>query len=249
MTQCVTSKTNPTVQHVRKLMTQRKYRYDCRAFVADGTKLVGEALRYGAGVELLLLQQGVDYPVPEGVRTLILSQAVMGDLSRMETPQGVMAVCRMPETAPDLTVAPGCLILDGLQDPGNLGTILRTADALEVPVYLSDGCADPYSEKTVRAAMGAVFRSPPVQARQQDLLRACREAGIPVCVTALSERAEDIRRLPLQDCAVVIGSEGRGAGPFWRREAEMEGIIPMSAHCESLNAAVAAAIVMWQMKR
>ena len=248
MAECITSKTNPTVQHVRKLMTQRKYRYDCRAFVADGTKLVDEALRFGVGVETVLLQQGVEFSAPEGVRLVTLSEAVMRDLSRMDTPQGVMAVCRMPAPRP-LRLAPGCLILDGLQDPGNLGTILRTADALEVPVYLSDGCADPYSEKTVRSAMGAVFRSPPVQAGQQELLSACRSAGLPVCVTALSERAADLRKLPLQDCAVVIGSEGRGAGPFWLQAADLQAIIPMSAHCESLNAAVAAAIVMWQMRR
>jgi TrmH family RNA methyltransferase len=244
----ITSKTNPNLQHVRKLMNQRKYRYDCRAFVADGAKLVEEALRFGAGVETLLLQEGVDFPAPAGVRVLILSEALMRDLSRMDAPQGVMAVCRMPEPKP-VCAAPGSLSLDGLQDPGNLGTILRTADALEVPVFLSDGCADPYSEKTVRAAMGAVFRTPPQQAGREELLAACREAQIPVCVTALSAEARDLRELPLDRSAVVIGSEGRGVSPFWLEAADTEAIIPMSARCESLNAAVAAAIVMWQMKR
>ena len=131
MAERITSKTNPAVQHARKLMSQRKYRYETRSFVCDGVKLVDEALRWGAGVETVLVQEGVDFPVPDGVRALCLSEAVMRDLSRMDAPQGVMAVCRMPDPAP-LKVLPGCLILDGLQDPGNLGTILRTADALGV---------------------------------------------------------------------------------------------------------------------
>ena len=163
MAEWITSKANSTLQHLRKLMASRKYRYECRAFVADGVKLVEEALRWGLGVDALVLRDGVDFPVPPGVRELRVPEGLMRDLSRMETPQGVLALCRMP--APEaLDLKPGSLILDGIQDPGNLGTILRAADAFEIPVILSEGCADPYGEKTVRATMGAVFRRPPLQA-------------------------------------------------------------------------------------
>ena len=140
-------------------------------------------------------------------------------------------------------------MLDGIQDPGNLGTILRTADALEVPVVLLEGCADPYSHKVVRSSMGAVFRTPVIQSTWQQVKTGCKTAGIPVAVTALSERAEDLRSALLETMAVVIGSEGQGVRREILEEADRELIIPMNPRCESLNAAVAATIVMWQMKK
>lgn len=248
MAEWITAKTNSTIQHVRKLLASRKYRYECRAFVADGTKLVDEAIRWGIGVEALILREGVEFPVPPGIREIRVPEALMRDVSRMEAPQGVLALCRMPEPRP-LALTPGCLILDGIQDPGNLGTILRAADAFEIPVVLTEGCADPYSEKTVRATMGSVFRTPPQQAEAEAVLALCREVGIPLCVTALSDRAVDIRSLALQNYAVVIGSEGQGVGEAFLAAADTEAIIPMSPRCESLNAAVAATVVLWQMKR
>ena len=248
MPEWITSKTNSTVQLVRKLVASRKYRYEYRAFVADGVKLVEEALRWGLQVDALILREGVDFPVPAGVRELRVPEGLMKDISRMETPQGVMALCRMPEPeAPDLR--PGSLILDGIQDPGNLGTILRAADAFDVPVILADGCADPYGEKTVRATMGAVFRRPPLQAATEELLAQCREHGLPICVTALSETAEDIRKVDLAACVTVIGSEGQGVSEAFLTAADREAIIPMSPRCESLNAAVAATVVLWELRR
>ncbi len=248
MAEWITSKANGTVQLIRKLMASRKYRYEYRAFVADGTKLVEEALRWGLGVEALLLREGVDFPVPPGVRELRVPESLMKELSRMETPQGILALCRMPEPEP-LDLKPGSLILDGIQDPGNLGTILRAADAFEVPVVLADGCADPYGEKTVRATMGAVFRCPPLQAATEEILAQCRDRKLPVCVTALSETAEDIRGVDLNACVTVIGSEGQGVSEAFLEAAAKQTIIPMSSRCESLNAAVAATVVLWELRR
>ena len=144
---------------------------------------------------------------------------------------------------------PGMLLLDGIQDPGNIGTILRTADALEIPVVLLEGCADPYSHKVVRASMGAVFRTPVVQSTWEEVREACSRAGIPLAVTALTDRAKDIREADLSTMAVVIGSEGRGVRKEILENADRELIIPMNPRCESLNAGIAAAICMWQMKR
>lgn len=248
MSELITSKSNSTLQHVRKLMASRKYRYECRVFLADGAKLVEEALRWGLGVDALILREGVDFPVPPGVRELRVPESLMRDLSRMETPQGVLALCRMPEPEP-LDLRPGSLILDGIQDPGNLGTILRAADAFDVPIVLADGCADPYGEKTVRATMGAVFRRPPIQASTEEILAQCAERKLPICVTALSDRAEDVRRVELSACVTVIGSEGQGVSEALLAAASREAIIPMSPRCESLNAAVAATIVLWELVR
>ena len=248
MAEWITSKTNGTIQHLRKLLASRKYRYECRAFAADGTKLVGEALRWKVPVEALVIREGLDFPVPRGVREIRVPEGLMREVSRMDAPQGVLAVCRMPEQPP-LRPVPGCLILDGIQDPGNLGTILRTADAFGVPVLLSEGCADPYSEKTVRAAMGAIFRTPPMQGTAEEILAACADAGIPVCATALSERSRDIRQLRLSDHAVVIGSEGQGVSGLYLEAAAELAVIPMEPRCESLNAAAAAAVILWQMRQ
>jgi len=165
----------------------------------------------------------------------------------MATPQGALFLCRLPEKKA-VVPRPGMLLLDGIQDPGNLGTILRTADALEIPVVLLEGCADPYSHKVVRSAMGAVFRAEVVQSTWADVSKACAEAKIPVGVTALSDRAKDLRDAQLNTMAVVIGSEGQGVRREILEAADAELIIPMNPRCESLNAAVAATIVMWQMK-
>ena len=114
---------------------------------------------------------------------------------------------------------------------------------------LLEGCADPYSHKVVRASMGAVFRIPVVQTTWEEARAACGQAGISVGVTALSQRAEDLRCAKLLEMAVVIGSEGQGVRKEILESADRELIIPMNPRCESLNAAIAAAIVMWQMKQ
>lgn len=248
MEERITSRKNPALQQVRKLISSRKERENAGRFVADGTKLLAEAVRFWPGLETVILSDGVEAVVPEHVRILRVPEDVMASVSPMETPQGAVFVCRLPEQTAFLPKAP-MLLLDGIQDPGNLGTILRTADALNIPVALLEGCADPYGHKVVRASMGAVFRTPVVQTTWEEAKRAFSAAGIPVAVTALSERAADIRHADVKGMAVVIGSEGRGVRPEVLQSADAELIIPMQPHCESLNAGIAAAIVMWQMQQ
>ena len=229
------------------MLTSRKAREEAGLFVADGTKLLQEAIRWWPGLDTVILSQDVEMEIPEGVRTVIVPKDVMESISPMQTPQGALFLCRLPEKIPFVPKA-GMLLLDGIQDPGNLGTILRTADALEIPVALLEGCADPYSHKVVRASMGAVFRMEIFQTTWQEAQNGCREAGIPIGVTALNDAAKDLRQAPLNTMAVVIGSEGQGVRQEILDSAEHSLIIPMNPNCESLNAAIAAAIVMWQMK-
>ena len=248
MEQYISSRKNPLLQQVRRLLTSKKERQDTGLFVADGTKLLQEAVKWWPGLDTVILSDGVEADLPETVRVVRVPGDVMESISPMQTPQGALFLCRLPEKKP-LAVKPGMLLLDGIQHPGNLGTILRTADALEVPVVLLEGCADPYSHKVVRASMGAVFRTPVLQTTWQEAQKAFTSAEIPVAVTALSHRAEDIRTANLPEMAVVIGSEGQGVRREILDSAQKELIIPMNAKCESLNAAVAATIVMWQMKK
>ena len=246
MEERITSRRNPLVQQVKKLLTSKRERERLGLFVSDGTKLLEEAVRHCPGLHTVFLSDGTEAQVPESCRVVRVSREVMEAISPMESPQGAVFLCRLPEKR-EFRPEKGMLLLDGIQDPGNLGTILRTADAWNVPVALLEGCADPFSHKVVRSSMGAVFRAPVTVTDWQTAKESCARAGIPVAVTALNQRAEDIRKADVAAMAVVIGSEGQGV----RREIlESAGhclIIPMNDHCESLNAAIAAATVMWQM--
>ncbi len=246
MTERITARKNPLLQQVRRLLTSRKEREAAGLFVADGTKLLQEAVRWWPGLQTVILSDGVEAELPDHVRKVYVPEDVMASISPMQSPQGALFLCKLPEKQVFQAV-PGMLLLDGIQDPGNLGTILRTADALQVPVALLEGCADPYSHKVVRASMGAVFRTPVCQTTWQQALEACKCAGVPIAVTALTERAKDLRNAPVDTMAVVIGSEGQGVRQEILDYAQNALIIPMSSRCESLNAAVAAAITMWQM--
>ena len=246
MSERITGRKNPLLQQVRKLLSSKKYRQETGLFVSDGTKLLQEALRWWDGVETVILSDGVEACVPDSVRLVYVPEDVMGSVSPMQTPQGALFICRLPQKT-EFVPKPGMLLLDGIQDPGNLGTILRTADALQIPVALMEGCADPYSHKVVRSSMGAVFRTPVVRSDWAEVSAACQAAGVPIGVTALSDRAKDLRNADVKEMAVVIGSEGQGVRKEILESADAELIIPMNPHCESLNAAVAATIVMWQM--
>ena len=248
MEERITSRKNPLLQRVKKLLSSRKAREEAGLFVADGTKLLQEAVRWYPGLHTVILSDGVEAEVPDHVRKIRVPGDVMESISPMASPQGALFLCRFPEQKA-FVPQKGMLMLDGIQDPGNLGTMLRTADALNIPVALLEGCADPYSHKVVRASMGAVFRTQVVQTTWAEGKAACADAGIPVAVTALSERAKDIRQADVKQMAVVIGSEGQGVRREILESADNELIIPMNPHCESLNAAVAATIVMWQMAR
>ncbi len=246
-TEYITSRKNPLLQQVRKLLSSRKERERTGLFVADGTKLLDEAVRWYEGLDTVIFTEGNCPSLLDNVRAVQIPEDVMASISPMSTPQGALFLCRLPEKK-EFIPQPGMLILDGIQDPGNLGTILRTADALEVPVVLLPGCADPYSHKVVRASMGAIFRAPVIEADFETVKTACQKAGIPLAVTALRPDAKDIRSADLKKMAVVIGSEGQGVSKAVMDVCTEYLIIPMNPRCESLNAAIAASIVMWQMK-
>lgn len=242
----ITSRKNPILQQVKKLLSSKRERERLGLFAADGTKLLQEAVKYSNGLDTVILSDGIEVELPSNVRVIRVPGDVMESVSPMATPQGALFLCRLPER---MAVQPqkGMLLLDGIQDPGNLGTILRTADAWNIPVVLLEGCADPFSHKVVRSSMGAVFRAPVYQSDWSAMRFAFAQAGIPIAVTALDERAVDIRSASVKQMAVVIGSEGQGVRKEILDQADAKLIIPMNPHCESLNAAIAAATVMWQM--
>jgi TrmH family RNA methyltransferase len=140
------------------------------------------------------------------------------------------------------------IVLESVQDPGNVGTVVRTAAAFDIDaVVLTGGCADLYNPKTVRSTMGAIFRQYVLET--DDMTGFLKESGLQLYGAALSDRAEDIRNAGVKNAAVAIGSEGRGLSARLLSLCEKTVIIPMTENSESLNAAVAASVVMWEMAR
>ena len=168
----ITSRKNPLLQQVKRLFASKKEREAAGLFAADGTKLLSEAVRYCPGLETVILSDGVEAALPEHVRLVRVPGDVMESISPMASPQGAVFLCRLPKEPP-FAAKKGMLLLDGIQDPGNLGTILRTADALDIPVGLLEGCADPYSQKVVRASMGAVFRTQVITTTWEEARQRC----------------------------------------------------------------------------
>jgi TrmH family RNA methyltransferase len=234
------------IKFIRSL-SQKKFREEHGLFIAEGEKIVQEALNSGYNVKEVFYEKEI-------------GRETMERITCLNSPSPVLAVIEKPDFTPDSILQsissmenssgrkPLYLALDGVKDPGNLGTILRTADAFDIPVVLLEGCADPYSHKVVRSSMGAVLRTQPVKATWQQVSAACRAAGVSIGVTALDERAKDIRQADVSQMAMVIGSEGQGVRKEILAEADHSLIIPMNPRCESLNAAVAATVVMWQMQ-
>ena len=248
MEETITSRRNPLLAHTKKLLTSRAYREKSGEFSADGVKLLAEAARWYPGLHTVIAEEHVELcKLSDTVRVVRVPRDVMQSVSLMDAPQGAIFLCRLPERKPG-TILPGTLLLDGIQDPGNLGTILRTADALEVPVVLLDGCAATYNPKTVRASMGAVFRTQPVSMTRQQAIAACRETHIPLLATAMSADAVDLRQADLCNAAVVIGSEGQGLTDAAVQACDMAVRIPMTDLVESLNAGVAGSVLLWHFR-
>ncbi len=247
----ITSRKNSLCTHFRKLAASRAYREEAGEFLCDSPKLLAEAAAWGAELSAVLFTGEPPACLPEHVRAVQVSESVMQAVSPMQTPQGVVFSCRLPERSLPETMETGrCLVLDGVQDPGNVGTILRTADAFDCGgIFLLPGCADLYGPKTVRAAMGVHFRRPVYRCTLEELSALLDRSRVPLYAAALREDTADVRDVDLSRCAVVIGSEGQGVSQPVLARCEKTLKIPMSPRCESLNAAVAAAVVLWEMFR
>ena len=245
----LTSRKSAVIRAFRDLARSSAAREEKGLFLCDGQKLLQEALRSGASVETVLWKENRAADLPPFPQEALLPADLFDYVSPMSNSPGPLFSVRMP-SAPDLYKIRRVLALEELQDPGNVGTVLRTADAFGVDlVVLLEGCADLYAPKTVRASMGAVFRQAAVRMDAEAFISFCREKNLPLWGAALTDTARDLRSVPLDPAAVLIGSEGHGLSRELLRACDGEIIIPMSGEAESLNAAVAAAIVMWEMQR
>ena len=239
----IESRANERVKEARKLLL-RKERKESGLHLIEGEKLVREAVASGARVNSIFIEDGFPFPAQEVADSHIVTRSVLESLCESRTPQGVVAVVETPPLTPPETYPSGLIVaLDGVQDPGNVGAILRSADAFGAAgVLLSPACADPYAPKTLRAAMGSTYHMPVWQGELPAELATLKQAGF----TALCGDLAGSESLPAlaSSVALVIGSEGAGVS------AEVASLcaryrLPMRGRAESLNAAVAAGVLLY----
>lgn len=244
----ITSRQNPLFQKIRKLNASGSFRRRQGLFLGEGPKLLEEAVKWGADISFVVKTRSAALPSGLACRVVETPGEVLTSLADTQTPQGLVFACALPDTGlPENLLRGRYLVLDGVQDPGNLGTVWRTADAFGASgLILTGPCADPFGPKTVRSTMGACFRLPLWQGQRQEVKSLLSRSGIPLYATALREDTQDIRSVDLSGAAVVIGSEGKGISEEMLENCEKTLKIPMSERCESLNAAVAAAVVLWE---
>jgi len=247
----ITSRSNPLMTHIRKLVADRKQRRAAGEMVCEGPKMLKEALMWGAEITVVLESEGTGSlpELPAGVRRVRVPRDLLHAVADTQTPQELLFLCRMPDmTLPEQLSGSRYLVLDGLQDPGNVGTIWRAADAFGADgLILLPGCADPWSPKTLRGSMGACFRLPLWEATLPEISERLAKNNLPLWAAALREDAEDLRRISFTRGAVVIGNEGRGVSPEVLATCSRTLKIPMRDRCESLNAATAASVILWVM--
>lgn len=248
MNEPISSRKNEKIVRMRKLGASRAARREFGEFLCDGEKLLDEALKNGADIRMILTAGELETEIPENVPVYHVPMGVIEAVSPLKNPQSVIFSCAIPKKVGELRRGRH-IILENMQDPGNVGMIMRTANAfMMVDVILVGACADPYNPKAVRASMGAVFRQRVMEAGYDDLEK-LRRSGTRLYGAALAENSVDLRKVDLKNAAVVIGSEGQGLSDKMLSICDGRVIIPMNPVCESLNAGVAAAVIMWEMRR
>ncbi len=252
----ITSKNNAAIVAAAKL-SDKKYRDRTGTFAFEGIKLFSEALCAGISFSRVFVTEAAYekykemlYALPQGVLTLV-SDAVYEKLSFESAPQGIFSVAEYfsPKIRDNTSFV---LLLDGVADPGNFGAILRSAEAFGVDtVYMGKNGADLYNPKTVRACMGSLFRTDVRRTESiRDEIALLKKSGFRIFATALNRDSMDIRNVDFSGkIGFVIGNEGHGVSEEAIAACDGSVIIPMREGPESLNAAVASGVVMWEAAR
>lgn len=246
----ISSRKNTYIRHVRELAVNGAYRAGRGEYLCDGVKTLKEALRFGAAVRSVLWKDRAgEVPGLSGAEQYLAPAALFDYASPMKNSPGPLFTVKIPAADPAAPIA-NALVLESVQDPGNVGTVIRTANAFGLSaVILTGDCADLYNPKTVRASMGAIFRQRVLHVPREELPALLEKNSLTLYGAALSDRAEDLRKVPVKRAAVAVGSEGSGLSRELLELCAGQIIIPMGPDSESLNAAVAAAVIMWEMAR
>lgn len=246
----IESTQNALVKHWKKLVTLRKEREKSNEFLIEGFHLVEEALKNKDQVLQIIVRDGVDLPMLwdiDDIEMVEVNEAVAKEIAETEKSQGVFAHCKVkPTTEIEEAAWRKVLLVDAVQDPGNIGTMIRTADAAGLDaVILGKGCADAYNPKVMRSAQGSHFHIPVVRGDLNEWIDRLQDDGVKVFGTALEE-AISFREIERADAfAIMVGNEGSGISPQLLAKTDQNIIIPIQGGAESLNVAVAAGILMY----
>ena len=255
----VTGLQNPVVKAAAELK-QKKYRTQNGLYLAEGLRTAEEAVAYKAVETLFYVATDdertmhlLEDAAAQNIKLVCVSENVMKKIADTETPQGIIAVCKMRQPKLENLLARGkmLLVLDRVGDPGNIGTMLRTADAAGIGgLVLLKGCADIYAPKTVRSSMGSLFHIPVLSGvSEQEFVSAAKKAGYDLLVTCL-DGADNLYKADLSGrIAFVMGNEAGGVSETLLEKADKRVYIPMAGRAESLNVAMAAGIVMFEALR
>jgi len=248
MVNIITSIQNEQVKNWRKLH-RRKYREETGSFLIEGSHLLEEAYETDQDIEAIIVQEGREAPAwfdSDFVYTV--SENVFKEISQTKSPQGIAAVIKRTKgQAPNGKYV---LLLDAIQDPGNLGTILRTADAAGFSkVVLGEGTVDLYNDKVIRASQGSLFHIAIEQKSLEEVIPDLKSDGFSIWGTSL-KRANNYRNVtPGEKTAILLGNEGRGVSDKWLRLADELVKIPIYGKAESLNVGIAAGILMYYVRK
>ena len=240
----ITSKANSVVKNAKKLH-QKKYRKS--AYLIEGWHLFEEAVQAGVTIEKIFALESYRDQLAAFPQTIWVSEEILLDLADTQTPQGIVAVIQKEEVGlPDLHQGK-FLFLEDVQDPGNVGTMIRTADAAGFTgVIVSDKSADIYSLKTLRSMQGSHFHLPIYRMSLASFVEEAKKTAIPILATTLSKDSKDYRELsPLEDFVLVMGNEGQGISSVMAESADQLVHIGMKGRAESLNVAIAAGVLMF----
>lgn len=256
----ITGFSNPTVKFVRSLR-EKKYRRLERKFLAEGLRLLTDAREGGRLPEILLMAQGREgHPLLDeleaavdvaGGEVIELPVDILAKVTGKENPQAVAGVFAEWDTAIgriDRNAAPIWLVAHAMRDPGNLGTMLRTADAVGAGgLILIDDCVDPFSVESVRASMGAIFTQTLVQAHWEEFSAWLREGAGQLVAASLREAVPYRGAAYAAPCFVMVGNESRGLPEEYEMACDLRVTMPMKGRADSLNAAVAGAVLAYEV--
>ncbi|WP_160722109.1 TrmH family RNA methyltransferase [Bacillus sp. USDA818B3_A] len=250
----IESVNNPKVKQWRKLLT-KKERDKTESFIIEGFHLVEEALKQGEQILEIIVSDQVDLPPRWDISSTPVTQ-VTEEISKLltetEAPQGIYAVCRVPSKMSEALAEKGktFLLIDAVQDPGNLGTMIRTADAAGIDAVIAGrGCVDIYNSKVLRAAQGSHFHLPILRDDLHEWIDKLQDNNIPVYGTALEEAAAYTEVSSQDSFALIVGNEGNGVAKDLLTSTNTNLYIPIFGKSESLNVAVATGILLYYLKK